>query len=67
MRQVYAVGGVVSLMFVAVGIFWLWKLGLFGTGLSICILGLVTGPSLGLGLYVFYLRDRIATLEKRLK
>ena len=67
MKSLYAVGGLVSLLFVAVGFFWLWKLGLVGTGLSICIMGLVSGPSLGFGLYLFHLRDRIAALEKGVK
>ena len=67
MKPLYTVGAIVSLVFVAVGLFWLWNLGLVGTGLSICILGLVCGPSLGFGLYLFHLRDRIASLEKRLQ
>ena len=58
-------GAIVSLLFVGLGFFSFFQLGLLGTGLSVCILGLISGPSLALGLYVFQLRERIAALEKR--
>ncbi|MGA7081382.1 MAG: hypothetical protein WBQ43_05095 [Terriglobales bacterium] len=64
MKLLCNVGAVASFMFIAVGLFWLWKPGIFGAGQIICILGLSTGMFLCLGLYVFQLRDRIALLEK---
>jgi hypothetical protein len=67
MKLLYTVGAAASLVFVAVGLFWLVKSNLLGTGLSICILGLISGPCLGVGLYLFHLRDRIDALEKRLE
>jgi len=67
MKLLYPVGGLISLVFLAVGFFWLWKLGLTGTDLSLCILGLISGPVLAFGLYLLYLRDRIDAMEKRLK
>jgi hypothetical protein len=66
MKSLNAIGAVASLIFVAVGFFWLWNLGLMGTGLSFCILGLISGPTVAFGLYLFCLRDRIIALEKRL-
>jgi len=67
MKLVSNVGGVVSLIFVAVGFFLLLKLGLFGKDLGICIVALVAAPTLSLGLYVFVLRQRIAALEDRVR
>jgi hypothetical protein len=64
MKLLHFTGAIASLVLVAVGVFWLCKLGLLGTGLSICILGLISGPALALGVFVFHLRDRIAALEK---
>ena len=64
MKLVSNVGGVVSLICVAVGFFLLLKLGLFGKDLGICIVALVAAPSLSLGLYVFVLRQRSLLLRK---
>jgi hypothetical protein len=66
MKSLQNVGSIVSVVFVAVGLFWLWKLGPVGTGLSLCTLGLISGIALAFGLYLFHLRDRIVALEKRL-
>ena len=65
MNLLQCVGGVVALVLTTVGLFWLWKLDLLGSGLYICIMGLISGPVLGFGLYIFHLRDRITALEKR--
>ena len=65
MKLLCNVGSVVSMVLIAVGFSWMWRLGLFGSGLSICILGLICGPSLAFGLYALHLRDRIAALERR--
>lgn len=65
MNLLQCVGGVVALVLTAVGLFWLWNLGLLGSGLSICIMGLISGPALGFGLYALQLSERIALLEKR--
>ena len=64
MKLLSNVGAVASLTLVAVGLFWLWTPGTFVTGQSLCILGLCSGLSLCLGLYVFQLSGRIAILEK---
>ena len=65
MKLISNVGGVVSVILIAVGFFLLLKLGLFGKDLGICIVALVAAPTLSLGLYVFVLRQRIAALENR--
>lgn len=65
MKLVSNVGGVVSLICVAVGFFLLLKLGLFGKDLGTSILALIAAPSLSLSLYVLVLRQRIAALEER--
>jgi hypothetical protein len=65
MKLLCNIGAVASLTFLAVGLFWLWTPGTFGMGQSLCILGLFSGLSLSLGLYVFQLCGRIAVLEKR--
>jgi len=67
MKLLSNVGAVVSLVFVAVGLLWLWTPGIFGRGQSLCILGLFSGFSLSVGLYVFHLRERITALEKRVQ
>ena len=67
MKLISNVVGFISLILVAVGLFLLLKLGLFGTDLGTSILALVAAPCLCLGLYVFGLRQRIATLEKSLR
>jgi hypothetical protein len=67
MKLLQNVGAIVSIGLVAAGMFWLWKLDMFGTDLSICILALIAAPSLSLGLYVFQLRARIAALEKHVR
>ena len=65
MKLILNVGGVVSLMLVAVGFLLLLKLGLMGKDLGTSILALIAAPCLSLGLYVFGLRQRIAALEER--
>ena len=67
MKLISNVGGFISLIFVAVGLFLLLKLGLFGTDLGTSILALVAAPCLSFGLYVFVLRQRIAALEERVR
>jgi hypothetical protein len=67
MKLISNVGGVVSVILIAVGFFLLLKLGLFGKDLGICIVALVAAPTLSLGLYVFVLRQRIAALENRVR
>jgi hypothetical protein len=64
MKLLHLTGAIVSLAFAATGFFWLWKLNLFGRGLGICVMAFPAALALGLGLYVFHLRDRIAALEK---
>jgi len=66
MKIVSNIGGVVSLICVAVGLLLLLKLGLVGKDLGTCIVALVAAPSLSLGLYVFVLRQKIAALETRM-
>jgi len=67
MKLLCAVGGLVSLVLVATGFFWIWKLGLLGSGMDICVTAFPAGLSLSLGLYVLHLRGRISTLEKTLR
>jgi hypothetical protein len=67
MKLISNVGGVVSVILIAVGLFLLLKLGLFGKDLGTCIVALVAAPCLSLGLYVFGLRQRIASLEKSVR
>ena len=67
MKLISNVGGVISLMLVAVGFLLLLKLGLMGKDLGTSILALIAAPCLSLGLYVFGLRQRIATLENRVR
>jgi hypothetical protein len=64
MKLLHKVGAIVSLVFLAVGLFWLTRPGMFATGQILCILGLSSAISLSFGLYIFHLRDRIAALEK---
>jgi len=52
-------------LLVAIGLFLLWKLGPPGNDLSLCILALVSGTSMGLLFNVLSLRDRIAAIEKQ--
>jgi hypothetical protein len=66
MKLISNIGGVVSLICVAVGFFLLLKLGLVGKDLGTCIVALIAAPSLSLGLYVFVLRQRIVALETRM-
>jgi len=65
MKLLQRLGAIASLLFVSFGLFSFISLGLLGTGLSVCILGLISGPCLAFGLYVFQLRARIAALEQR--
>ena len=67
MKLISNVGGVVSLILVAVGFLLLLKLGLLGKDLATSILALIAAPCLSLGLYVFGLRQRIASLEKSVR
>jgi uncharacterized membrane protein len=67
MKLISNVIGFISLILVAVGLFLLLKLGLFGTDLATSILALIAAPCLSLGLYVFGLRQRIASLEKSVR
>ena len=65
MKLLENVGAVVAVVLLTAGLLWLWKTVPMGGGLSIAILGLVSGPVLALGLYVLHLRVRIAALERR--
>ena len=65
MNRLYNVGAIVSFLLVAIGLFLLWKLGPPGNDLSLCILALVSGTSMGLLFNVLSLRDRIAAIEKQ--
>jgi hypothetical protein len=65
MKLFQRLGAIASLIFVGVGFFWFFKLRLLGTGLSLCVLGLISGPCLAMALYLIELRSRIAALEKR--
>jgi hypothetical protein len=67
MKLLHNTVALVSLTLVAVGLFWLYRLGLLGSGLSICILALISAPVLSMGCYALHLCDRINALEKRLR
>lgn len=67
MKLLCNTAAIASLVFVAVGFFWLWKLDMFGSDLSMCILALIAAPTLSLGCYVFQLRARMAALEKQVR
>jgi hypothetical protein len=64
MKSLYAVGGLVSLVFAAVGLLFLWKVALFRMDVAICIWALISAFALALTLYVFHLRSRIGSLER---
>jgi hypothetical protein len=63
MKFLWSIGAITSLVLVATGLFWLWKLGFLGSGLSSCILGIICGSYLSMALYAFRLRERLASLE----
>jgi hypothetical protein len=65
MKLLQKAGAIASLVFVAVGFYWLWQPGTFSQNQIKSILGLLCAVAVSLGLYVFHLRDRIAALEKR--
>jgi hypothetical protein len=67
MKLVNNVAAIVSLVFVALGVFWLWKLGWHSTVQDRCILLFLVALALNFTLYVFYLRARIIALEKQLQ
>lgn len=67
MILLHKVGAIVSLAFVAVGFFQLWRLGLHGGGVSSLCAASGSAFALCLTLYVFHLRDRITALENQLQ
>ena len=67
MKSLYTVGAILSMVFVALGLCWLYQPGVFSIGESVCILGIFSGLALNVGLQIFHLRDRIAALEKRVQ
>ena len=66
MKLLFNVGAAVSLLLVACGGFFAWKVIMFQGNLSRCIWCFASAFALSITLYVFCLRDRIAVLEKRM-
>ena len=66
MKLLCNIGAVASLVFVAVALFKLRSVMLFRSDVAICIWAFVSALGLNFGMYAFYLRNRIAALEKRL-
>jgi hypothetical protein len=66
MKLLQNAGAIVSLVFLAAGVFQLWNSGIHG-GLSAFITASATSLALSLTLYVFHLNARIVALEKQLQ
>jgi hypothetical protein len=64
MKLLQRIGSIVSLAFVGVGFFQLYRLGIYGGGVSSLCAASGCAFALCLTLYVFHLRDRIIALEK---
>lgn len=65
MNRLYNCGAIVSLLLVALGLYFLWPVAHSSSDLAYCIVFLAGAPSISLAVYAFSLRDRIAALEKR--
>ena len=65
MKALNTLGAAVSLTFMALGFWELWKFGLNMPGALLCFVPCVCGLALSLTLFVFNLRARIARVEQQ--
>jgi hypothetical protein len=67
MKMLSDISGVVALMFLALGVFELWRFGITDTGALLFFAASLCGLSVALTVWVFGLRGRIAALEKQVQ
>jgi len=67
MKLLCTVGALVSILWIAAGLFQLWRLGVHGGGVFSLFAAFVCAFSVSVTLYLFHLRARITSLEKQLK
>jgi hypothetical protein len=67
MKLLQTACAIVSLVFLAVGVYQLWKFGIHSPGLSSFAAAFASGFALSLTCYVFQLSARIFALEKQLQ